>query len=166
MREIWRRVQRHYFHLAYLVLLARYNERRWDARLHARVCVYRKDALAEPQYKLARPSERGPSPTRFTTLSCNYHHKVDFTSSKSPRKGMLHFAHTLLRPRALNRRLSTTPRGYNITYGKPPYSSLGPSSLPAASLFLPFRNVPFDYTENVKTCRRLPFTFCLAILRM
>lgn len=43
-----RRVRRHYFHLAYLVLLARYDERRRDVRLHARVCVYRKDALAEP----------------------------------------------------------------------------------------------------------------------
>lgn len=43
-------------------------------------------------------SVKGPRPTRFTTLSCNYHHKVDFTSSKSPRKGMLHFAPT--RPRA------------------------------------------------------------------
>lgn len=37
-----------------------------------------------------------PQQTRFTTLSCNYHHKVDFTSSKGPRKGMLHFALTQL----------------------------------------------------------------------
>lgn len=43
-------------------------------------------------------SVKGPRPTRFTTLSCNYHHKVDFTTSKSPRKGMLHFVDPSPRP--------------------------------------------------------------------
>lgn len=83
------------------------------------------------------PSARGPPPTRFTTLFCNYHHKVDFTSSKSPRKGMLHFAHTPLHRRAPNRRLSTTP-GLQHHLRKTTLAAsrfFRPSNLPATSLF-------------------------------
>lgn len=73
---------------------------------------------------------KGPRPTRFTTLSCNYHHKVDFTSSKSPRKGMLHFALAPYPLPATQSRVAPfdDPSGYT-TYGKPPWPSFGHSLL-------------------------------------
>lgn len=103
---------------------------------------------------------KGPRPTRFTTLSCNYHHKVDFTSSKSPRKGMLHFADPSPRPRAP---FSAT-LGLRGTYGETTLASSRPLSATPSPFdqrapSFPFRaTLPFDRIGNVKTCRGLPFT--------
>ena len=105
-------------------------------------------------------SVKGPRPTRFTTLSCNYHHKVDFTSSKSPRKGMLHFADPSPRPRAP---FSAT-LGLRGTYGETTLASSRPLSATPSPFdqhapSFPFRaTLPFDRIGNVKTCRGLPFT--------
>lgn len=110
----------------------RYGQRNesWGTRVYvpldsyAAVYVRVQEGRSEQSTSQPSASMKGPRPTRFTTLSCNYHHKVDFTSSKSPRKGMLHFvlAHPSL-PGPFRR-----PSGYT-TYGKPPWPPLGHSLL-------------------------------------
>lgn len=76
-------------------------------------------------------------PTRFTTLSCNYHHKVDFTSSKSPRKGMLHFARAPASALPLPQRQTTPSFDHPGATTSPTENHLG-----RLSVLPPFESLP------------------------
>lgn len=95
------------------------------------------------------PSDERP-PTRFTTLSCNYHHKVDFTSSKSPRKGMLHFARTPSAPPSQRGTPNNPSFDHPEATTSPTGNHLGRlsalplfESLPATHLSSPLHGTPF-----------------------
>lgn len=113
------------------------SQERAFTRSREGVCVCRKDARWPNKPWLYKPSDERP-PTRFTTLSCNYHHKVDFTSSKSPRKGMLHFARTtaLLTPPNAD-----TPNNPSFDYPGATTSPTG-NHLGRLSVLPPFESLP------------------------